>query len=263
MTKRLFSVIAFAMPLALPPAAAAQVYAIKNARIVTLTGTTIPNGQILIQDGKIAAVGPTVSIPAKAKVIDAKGLTAYPGMIDAHTELGLEEIDSVAATQDVSELGELNPHVKASSAINPRSEHFAVTRTNGITSALSVPGGGMLAGQGAVINLDGRLTKDMLLKDSAVMVINFPREIRPAANATEQQRRDAETVRKKRLDLLRQTLRDAQAFAKVVDVRAADAEQNTVLRALAPVVKGEQTAMFNVDTAAEIKGALNSSMSSN
>src|SRR5215475_10023967 len=69
-----------------------QTYAIKNARIVTVTGPTIPNGNILIQDGKIAAVGANISIPANAKVVDAKGLTAYPGMIDPHTSVGLQEI---------------------------------------------------------------------------------------------------------------------------------------------------------------------------
>jgi len=256
MSRRFLCALATLALLVWPGVAAAQVYAIKNARIVTVTGATIPNGQILIQDGKIAAVGTNVAIPSKAKVIDAKGLTAYPGMIDAHTSLGLDEIESVAATQDVAEIGDLNPHVKASAAINPRSEHIGVTRTNGITSVLSAPAGGLFAGQAAVINLDGRLAKEMLVKDAAVMVVNYPREFRAPANATEQQRRDAETARKKRIDLLRQTFRDAQAFAKVVDARSTDAAQNAVLRALAPVVKGEQIAMFNVDTASEIKGAL-------
>ena len=138
MSRRLLLEIAILPVLAWPQTAAAQVYAIKNARIVTVTGATIPNGQILIQDGRIAAVGANISIPSSAKVIDAKGLTAYPGMVDAHTSLGLEEIESVAATQDVSEIGDLNPHVKAAAAINPLSEHMAVTRTNGITSVLTI-----------------------------------------------------------------------------------------------------------------------------
>jgi imidazolonepropionase-like amidohydrolase len=256
MTKRLPIAIGVAALLAWPSALPAQTYAIRNARIVTVSGPVIPAGHILVQDGKIAAVGANISIPPNVKVIDAKGLTAYPGMIDPHTSIGLEEIDSVAATRDTTEIGDLNPHMKASAAINPLSEHVAVTRTNGITTVLSTPSGGLFSGQGALIDLNGWVTRDMLLKDSAVMVINYPREPNFAANAAEQQRRDAENERKKRIDLLRKTLRDALAFARIVDTRPDEAPPNMILRSLIPVVKGEQVVLFNVDKASEIKGAL-------
>ena len=234
----------------------AQNYAIKNARIVTVTGPEIPNGNILIQNGKITAVGANIKIPSNATVIDAKGLTAYPGLIDPHTGMGLQEISSVAATQDVTELGDVNPHLKASSAINPLSEHVAITRANGITTVGSLPKGGLFAGQGAVINLDGWVLKDMLVKDSALTVINYPTDINLPANATERQRRDAEDARKKKIDLLRQTLKDAQAFAKILEARPGDAGTSPALRALVPVVKGAEPALFNVETENEIKGAL-------
>jgi imidazolonepropionase-like amidohydrolase len=254
--KRLFPAIALTTLLAWPSLLAAQTYVIRNARIVTVSGPVIPSGNILIQDGKIAAVGANISIPSGAKVVDAKGLTAYPGMIDAHTSVGLEEIDSINATLDTAEMGDLNPHMKASAAINPLSEHVAVTRTNGITSVLSTPSGGLFSGQGALIGLDGWVTKDMMIKDAAVMVINYPREPNSAANTTEQQRRNAEDERKRRVDLLKKTLREAQAFAKVVESRPDEAVPNLMLRALIPVVKGEQPVMFNVDKASEIRGAL-------
>src|SRR5262249_24568930 len=83
-----------------------QTYAIKNAKIVTVNGPTIANGTILIQDGKIVQVGANITVPSSAKVIDARGLTAYPGMIDPQTAMGLQEIGSVQSTQDVSEMGE-------------------------------------------------------------------------------------------------------------------------------------------------------------
>jgi imidazolonepropionase-like amidohydrolase len=132
----------------LPTFGWAQTYAIRNARIVTVSGATIPNGQILIQDGKIASVGPNIAIPASAKIFDAMGLTAYPGMIDPHTKIGLSEIDSIAATQDTNELGDLNPHMRASSAINPQSEHVAITRANGVTTVASAPEGGFVCRPG-------------------------------------------------------------------------------------------------------------------
>lgn len=257
MTKPIFLALGIALAAMRPFPLHAQTYVIKNARIVTVSGPTIPTGDILIRDGKIAAIGGSIKAPANAKVVDAKGLTAYPGMIDAHTSIGLNEIASIGATQDTSEIGDFNPQMKASAAINPLSEHVAVTRTNGITSALSTPKGGLISGQGALINLDGWVTKDMLVKDSAVMVINYPPELNLAANTTDQQRRDAESNRKKRIESLKKTLRDAQAFAKIVDARPADAASNLMLRALVPAVKGEQPVLINVDDRAEeIKGAL-------
>jgi imidazolonepropionase-like amidohydrolase len=256
MKKTIFLALGIALAALWPLPLHAQTYVIRNARIVTVSGPTIPTGDILIRDGKIAAIGSGIRAPANAKVVDAKGLTAYPGLIDAHTSIGLNEIASIDATQDTSEIGDFNPHMKASAAINPLSEHVAVTRTNGVTSALSTPTGGLISGQGALINLDGWVTKDMLLKDSAVMVINYPRELNLAANTTEQQRRDAENNRKKRIESLKKTLRDAQGFARIVDARPADAASNPMLRALVPAVKGEQTVLINVDRAEEIKGAL-------
>jgi imidazolonepropionase-like amidohydrolase len=248
-------VLLFAALVVFPASAWAQTYAIKNAKIVTVSGATIPNGHILIQDGKITAVGANIAIPSAAKIIDAKGLTAYPGMIDPHTLMGLEEIDSIAGTLDKSELGDINPHMKASAAINPLSEHVAITRTNGITTVLSAPEGGLFGGQAAVINLNGWVMKDMLLKDSAGMIINFPRERDLPANASERQRRDAEDVRRKGVDLLRKTLRDAQSYSRLMDSKI-DAESNLALRALVPVVKGEMPAIFVANKVSEIRGAL-------
>ncbi|PYS20226.1 MAG: hypothetical protein DMG11_30090 [Acidobacteria bacterium] len=145
--------------------------------------------------------------------------------------------------------------MKASAAINAQSEHVAITRVNGVTTVLSAPDGSLFAGQAAIINLDGWVTKDMLLKDSAATIINFPRDVRLPANANDRQRRDAEDARRKRLELLRKTLRDAQSYARLVDAKV-DGDSDLALRALVPVVKGEMPAIFTVDTAAEIKGAL-------
>ena len=117
----------------------AGTFAIMNARIVTVSGAVIENGTLLIQDGKIAAVGTNVSIPSGAERIDAKGLSVFPGMIDAATNMGLAEIPAVAATVDLVETGDMNPNAKAIKGINPHSSHVNVTRVNGITTVLSLP----------------------------------------------------------------------------------------------------------------------------
>src|SRR5258707_15517366 len=131
---------------ALPGTASAQsqppTYAITHAKIFTLAGNTIEDGTLIIRDGKIAAVGAGLDIPAGAQVIDAKGLQVYPGIFDSITQMGLREIGAVSATVDSTETGNYNPDVIAATAVSPSSEHIPVTRAAGITEVLAVPGSG-------------------------------------------------------------------------------------------------------------------------
>src|ERR1051326_6373690 len=84
-------------------------FAIRNARIVTVTGPDIENGTVVIRDGKIEAVGANVSVPSGAQTIDGRGLSVYPGMIDAGTNMGLVEVPQGAnGTVATSEVGDLN-----------------------------------------------------------------------------------------------------------------------------------------------------------
>src|SRR6185295_8742722 len=132
-----------------------ETYAIRNARIVPVKGAVIESGTVVVSNGKITAVGSNVSVPAGAKIINASGLSVYPGMIDSGTTLGLSEISSVAGTMDTSETGENNANIHVDVAILPDSSHVGVTRVNGITTVLTAPRGGQISGQSALINLDG------------------------------------------------------------------------------------------------------------
>src|SRR5690242_14076402 len=123
-------------------------YAITNAKIVTVSGADIERGTVVIADGKIAAVGANVSVPAGATTVDAKGGTVYPGMMDAGTSMGLSEIpQGAASTVDVSEVGSFNPNAQAIYGLNPHSAHVGVTRVVGITHVASLPSGGIISGQ--------------------------------------------------------------------------------------------------------------------
>ena len=151
-------------------------FAIRNARIVTVSGPDIENGTIIIRDGKIEAVGANVSVPAGAQMIDGNGLSVYPGMIDAGTNMGLVEVPQGAnGTVDTSEVGDLNPNAKAIIAVNPHSAHIAVTRVEGITNTLTAPTGGLISGQAALINLLGTSPKEMAVVPQLALVINYPR----------------------------------------------------------------------------------------
>nr|MBA3693330.1 hypothetical protein [Acidobacteriota bacterium] len=151
----------------------AGTFAIVNARIVTVSGGVIENGTLVIRNGKIEAVGATVSVPSGAEQIDAKGLSVYPGMIDAGTNLGLAEVGQGApATIDVAETGDMNANAKAILGINPHSSHVNVTRVNGITTVLSMPQGGVISGQSAIINLNGSTQNEMAVVPLFGLVIN-------------------------------------------------------------------------------------------
>jgi imidazolonepropionase-like amidohydrolase len=243
-----------------------ETYAIRNARIVTVTGPVIDNGTVVIANGKIAAVGANVSIPSGAKVIDAKGLSIYPGMMDSGTTLGLEEIGSVAGTQDKAEIGDNNANIHVDVAIHPDSSHIPVTRVNGITTVLTAPEGGTIAGQSALINLDGWVPREMLLKSSVAMHINWPGGFGGGGGdfggfgqqrLTNEARRQQET----QIENLKKILRDAKAYADAKDARAKDSslpkqDVNLKYEALIPVVRGQMPVVINANTERDIKSAI-------
>src|SRR5262245_41701509 len=150
-------------------------FVIRNARIVTVSGADIENGSVVIRDGKIEAVGATVNAPSGAQTIDGRGLSVYPGMIDAGTSMGLVEVPQGASgTVDTSEVGDFNPNSRAIIAVNPHSAHIGVTRVEGITNVLSAPTGGLISGQAAFINLLGTSPNEMAVVANAALVINYP-----------------------------------------------------------------------------------------
>jgi len=166
--------------------AAGETILIRDADVYPVTGKEMKGVSILIQDGKIAEIGAKIVPPKGARIVEAKGMRVYPGMIDSGTELGLSEIPAVRESVDTGELGEFMPQLKALVAVNPDSEHFGVVRVNGITSAMTFPssgggggrfGGGdrqLISGQAALIHTEGWTWEDMEIKRSAAMSVAFP-----------------------------------------------------------------------------------------
>jgi len=146
---------------------------IRNATIHPVTASELA-GSVVVTDGVIAEIGPKVTVPKGARVVEAKGLHLYPGMIDSATMIGLTEISSIRETQDAAELGDFNPQLRAIVAINPDSEHIPVARANGITSVITMPSGGIIGGQAAMIHLDGWTWEEMEVARSAALYFRFP-----------------------------------------------------------------------------------------
>jgi imidazolonepropionase-like amidohydrolase len=235
---------------------------IRNATIYPVSGSPIANGSIAFANGVITAVGASVEVPANATVIDGSGLSVYPGLIDAGSTVGLTEIESVAGTVDTTEIGDINPNARADVAVNPHSNVIPVTRVNGVTTVLTVPEGGIISGQSALIQLAGWTPPEMTLKAPVGMHIRFPRlrsapafgaaPVEPDEEAEREQRRNYT----KQLDRLRDTFRDAQAYAKAASARGPRFDRDLVLEALVPVVEGRVPVMIEANLARDIREAL-------
>jgi imidazolonepropionase-like amidohydrolase len=158
----------------IPAARQTTPIAFVGATIHTVTNGVIQNGTIVTVDGKITAIGQNVAIPAGAQRVDVTGKHIYPGLIDAHSQMGLFEIGGIDVTIDVNELGSFNPNARAHVAFNPESRHIGVARSNGVLVTVSSPSGGLISGLSAAMMLDGWTWEQMTLRSEAGLVINWP-----------------------------------------------------------------------------------------
>lgn len=240
---------------------AASTYVIRGATVVPVSGPRIPNGTVVIANGTIAAVGANVQAPADATVVDGTGLFVYPGLIDSGTQLGLTEIGSVPGPTDLQELGDFNPQNLALTAVNAHSELIPVARANGITTAITGPQGGLISGQVALIDLNGWTPDEMAANPRAAMVMNYPRSgggrRRFGPQQSESEQREAMN---RQVQALTNFLRDARAYADVASRAGAQAvsgrRSNLVMDAMIPVVRGEQSVIFDIDSEDQIRGVL-------
>ena len=159
----------------MPAPAQKGVMYIKNAIIHVGNGTVIENGTIQIRDGKIEKVGKDIAIPAgETNVEDAKGKHIYPGLILPISSLGLVEIGAIRATNDVSEIGDMNPNIHSIVAYNTDSKVINTLRSNGILVANIVPQGSFLAGSSSVVQLDAWNWEDASYKTDGGMHLYMP-----------------------------------------------------------------------------------------
>lgn len=259
--------LAGALALVLPPAPiGAAPIALRNGTIHEMTGRAPYVGTLVIDGDRILAVGPSVTPPADARVVDATGLHVYPGLIDAGTSLGLTEIGAVRATVDHQEIGEINPNARTEVAVNPDSELLPVARVNGVTSAIVAPRGGLIAGTSALMHTDGWTWEDMTIRAPLALHLNWPGKpgFSPwgggPPGADPDMAGKAEEERERKIELIRDAFADARAYRTA---RAA-MDRNGVphhdfepkWEAMLPVLDGRIPVVVSVRWAEDIKSVV-------
>jgi len=252
--------------------------ALKGGKLLTVTHGTIENGVIVLQGGKITAVGAasSVHIPSGAQVIDATGMTIYPGLIDSETALGLTEISAEPMTNDLVERSEeIMPHMHTAEAFHAESALIPVARLNGITNAVVAPAGAdTLPGQDSFIQLAGANATEMLLIRDNAMPLNFTGNERRNKGGFDKQKFPA--TRMGLAAQLRQAFIDAQEYkTKWADYerKKAEAAQNKdkdkdkkseptppkrdlKLEALLPYLEGKKTIVLAADSPSDLQTAV-------
>ncbi|MFO1078192.1 MAG: amidohydrolase family protein [Planctomycetota bacterium] len=234
-----------------------------NCVVHTVGEGIILGGTVWFADGVIRQVlpkGEAPDLPAGAtpRTLDLQGRHVYPGLIQAHTSLGLEELGMVRQTVDVDEIGEVSPEAMAAVALNPDSTAIPVARSNGVLVACVFPRGGLVPGRASVIQLDGWTNADMTVRADAGPVVAWP--ARPTGEAPRrrgpfQRQGGDEASFAERRETIERAFRDARAW---LDARTADAAVATDVRhqALVPALRGEVPVFVLADDVEQIESAV-------
>jgi imidazolonepropionase-like amidohydrolase len=236
--------------LAATSATYAETIAITNATVYTRADRKLTNATVVIRDGKIAEVGPGIAVPAGVTKIDGTGKTVTAGLIEASTLIGLVEVDLEPTSND-GRFGtaptEVHAAYRSVDAYNPRSVAIPVARTGGVTSVITGPTGGMIAGQAAWVSLGAQATTPI----RAIAALDG--ELGPNAVA--------QSSRGHAVERLRDLFDDVDLYRK--NRTAFDRNQarklgasRLDLEALIPVLEGRTLLVIRVDAAVDIRAAL-------
>lgn len=228
---------------------------LRGATVHTVTGADLPKTDVLMRDGKIAAIGANLA-PGDATVVDVAGKHIYPGLISAFSGMGLVEVNSVKGSVDLAETGQLNPNARAQSAINPETDLIPVSRSNGILTALSVPlSSGLIAGTSTLIRMDGWTYEDLTIRPAVAMhvwwpnmVVNREPNARPVA--------DQERVINENLKHLREAFATARAYKKAREGAAGTTDFDSRWEAMLPVFRGELPVFVHANEIRQIEAAV-------
>ncbi len=250
----IFSISFSSMTLSIVPVPAAdqsEPIAITGAVIHIGNGMIVNDGIITFDRGLITAVGVAgggINLVNHA-LIDVEGRHVYPGFVLPNSTLGLIEVNSVRATSDVLEEGDINASVRSAIAYNTDSEIIPANRFNGILTAQVAPQGGLISGSSTVFKLDGWNWEDAMLAEDVGLHLHWPSYV--------QRRRNSETGLFETVDnenyegqtqLLHSLFQDAQAYSGQL--------LNLNLLAMQPLFNGVTKLFIHADEAKQIISAI-------
>jgi len=223
--------------------------AVKGETVYTMAGAPIKNGVVLIKDGKIEAVGANLQVPQNYKVYQAKVVT--PGLVDAHTTVGLAGIYNIPSDQQqLEKTAPVQPELRALDAYNPNEELIDWVRRYGVTTINTGHSpGALVSGQTMIIKTspEGFAT----LMDTTSMIAF-------TLGSTVGENYNSPKTSAKGMAMLRAELQAAQVYAR--KMAGADAakrpEPNLKMQYLADVLSGKYTALITANKAQDIMGAL-------
>jgi len=239
-----------------------SVVAIVGGKLLTVTHGTIEDGVVVLDHGKIAAVGTSASvkIPAGATIFDAHGMTVYPGLFDAETNLGLTEVSADENSNDLVETSdEIMPQMHVVDAFRAETVRIPVNRINGVTSAIVAPASeDSIAGQDALIKLYGRDATEMIVTPDIALAMNFDGGVRRNSG-----RGKFPSTRMGVASQLRQTFLDAQSYMAELDAAAKKNDKDKPgpkrdlkLEALIPYLKGEKPVVLGAEASQDVEVAM-------
>lgn len=240
-------VAAFTLAAATAPAVS-QTVVLRGATVHPVSGPPIENGVVVVDGTRIQSVGGAgTAIPEGARVEDLSGRHLYPGFVQAFSALGLSEIDSIRATVDLGELGDLNSDLRAEVAFHADSIRLPPAVAGGVLTANVVPRGGLFAGTSAVMRLEGWNWEEMTVEAPSAMLLEFPAVGSGGGGEGEDQ--------SKALEELDEIVERVEAYR---DARAAGVEidSDRKLERLIPVLTGELPLLVRASTIDQIEKAL-------
>jgi len=228
---------------------------LRGGDLYTVSDGVKEQTDLLFENGRITQIGKNLTSPENTEVIDVTGKRVYPGLIAPYTSIGLIEIGEVRATNDISEVGSTNPDVQAHVAYNPDSEIIPSVRSNGITTALIVPGGGLVTGRSSLINLDGWTVEDAAEKLDVGLHIIWPQAAVIDAwwmeKSLEEQKKEMAENRKK----IYQIFDDARAYYLARQANP-NIKVDSRWEAMIPILTGERPVFIMANDYRQIEQAV-------
>ncbi|WP_273024350.1 amidohydrolase family protein [Rheinheimera sp.] len=238
-----------------PGKAAATPVLLTGLTVHSVTSGVSTDTDVLIADGKIAAIGKDLAAPESATVMALDGKHLYPGLIALANQLGLIEIEAVRSTDDSTEVTQTNPDIRAKVAYNADSEVIPTIRSNGFAYAMVYPSGSMLMGQSSLMQLDAWNYQDAVVADATGLHVRWPNA---STLGSRWNPKPADEVRKanaEQLEALQQHFKDAKAY---YDAEQAGLNHGVDSRwhQMLPVFKGERPLFVHADDERQIRQAM-------